>query len=139
VPESVKHSFENHFMPFLKQYDIHSWRIDRYYNEYVDNTIKAYLPIFDAVFRSQAPQKIVGKKESNWMWLDEFTQICLSIIDKEFPVREIPVCFNISMKLQTNEIDSERHYNMHFSEFLEAIARVIDKLSPIPPGENMVK
>ena len=49
VPEAVKFSFENHFNPYLSQYSANLWRQERYYNEMVDNVMKAYLPIFDAV------------------------------------------------------------------------------------------
>lgn len=73
------------------------------------------------------------------MILDEFASLIVNIVDKDFPVREAPISFNMSMKLQVNEIDSERHNNMLFPEFLEALSRIIDKASPIPVGENSVK
>ena len=72
------------------------------------------------------------------MNLDEFIQLMNLFIYTDFPVREIPVIFNISMRLQLSEIDSERHYNMTFYEFLEAFSRVIDKASPVPEGELVV-
>ncbi len=72
------------------------------------------------------------------MNLEEFNNLMLNIVDKEFPVREIPICFNLAMKLQINEIDFDRHYNMTLPEFLEAFSRVIDKFSPMPPNENQV-
>ena len=43
------------------------------------------------------------------------------------------------MSLQVNELNSDRHYNMNFYEFLEAFCRVIDKVSPVPEGELVVK
>jgi hypothetical protein len=73
------------------------------------------------------------------MILDEFNSMCLEIVDNEFPVREIPLYYNISIRLQVSEINSERHYNMLFPEFLEAFCRVIDKYSPIPLDQNKVK
>ena len=72
------------------------------------------------------------------MILDEFNSMCLEIVDNEFPVRDIPLFYNYSMKLQINEINSDRHYNMLFPEFLEAFCRVIDKFSPIPLDQNKV-
>lgn len=72
------------------------------------------------------------------MILEEFTNLMLNMVDKEFPVREIPISFNLSMRLQINEIDSDRHNNMSFIEFIEAYCRIIDKYSPIPPGESLV-
>ena len=59
----------------------------------------------------------------------------LKIVDSTFPVREIPICFNAAMKLCVNELESNRIFEMSFPEFLEAFCRVIDKYSPVPPGE----
>ena len=78
------------------------------------------------------------KLKSTWMILDEFTNLVLNLTESDFPVRDIPIHFNLSMKLQINEIDSDRHYSMLFPEFIEAFCRVIDKSSPIPPGEDPV-
>lgn len=72
------------------------------------------------------------------MILDEFESLIANLVDKEFPVREIPISFNLSMRLQVNEIESEKHNNMLFPEFLEAVSRIIDKASPIPPGDTPV-
>ena len=136
VPESVKYTFENHFLPYLNKFSHNEWRKKRYYNEFVDNTIKAYLPIFNAVYNSTATQKKIGRKDSIGISLDEFTNIVNQLIDSEFPIKEIPTIFNLSMRLQENEIDFDRHYNMIFPEFLEAFCRFADKLSPYPLNED---
>ena len=52
VMDSVRECFEKHYLPFMIKYHIHDFRINRYYNESVDNRLKAYLPIFYAYFRS---------------------------------------------------------------------------------------
>ncbi len=62
------------------------------------------------------------------MTIDNFTQLVSKIVDETFPLREIPIIFNSSIKLQVDEINSERHLKMQFYEFLEAICRVIDKV-----------
>ena len=136
ITEALEYSFKNHYDSYLNQFDNHKWRMERYYNEFTDNVLKAYIPIFDAVFYSNAPIKKIGNKDSHWMWLEEFTNICTALMDADFPVKDIPVIFNLSMRTKVNEIDSEMHYNMQFPEFLEAIARFAEKLSPIPPGED---
>lgn len=136
VPEAVKYTFENHFLPYLNKFCNNEWRQKRYYNEFVDNTIKAYLPIFNAIYNSNATQKKIGRKDSIGISLDEFTILVNKLIDSDFPVKEIPTIFNLSMRLQENEIDFDRHYNMLFPEFLEAFSRFADKLSPIPLNED---
>ena len=72
------------------------------------------------------------------MILEEFTNLMNLFIENDFPVREMPILFIFSMRLQVSEINSDRHYNMLFPEFLEALCRVIDKSNPIPLNEKMV-
>ena len=72
------------------------------------------------------------------MVLEEFTNLMSLFIENDFPVREIPIIFIFSMRLQISEINSERHYNMLFPEFLEAFCRVIDRSCPIPLNEKIV-
>lgn len=72
------------------------------------------------------------------MILEEFTTLMSNFIDADFPVRELPVLFINSMRIQIDEIESDRHFNMTFPEFLEAFCRVIDRASPIPLGEKIV-
>lgn len=72
------------------------------------------------------------------MILEEFTNLMNLFIENDFPVREIPIMFIFSMRLQVSEISSDRHYNMLFPEFLEAFCRVIDRSCPIPPNEKIV-
>ena len=137
--EAVEYSFEHHYDFYLNQFRNNKWREERYYNEEVDNILKSHIPIFDALFYSYAPQQIMGRKDSFWLTLDGFTNLCNSLMDSDFPVKELPVIFSLSFRLTTNEIDSDKHYNMTFPEFLEALCRFIDKLSPIPPGEDPSK
>ena len=72
------------------------------------------------------------------MILEEFSNLVMAIVGKDFPVREIPLCFNLSVTLQIDEIYSDRHLNLSFPEFLEALCRVIDIESPAPE-RNKVK
>ena len=69
------------------------------------------------------------------MNLDDFTSLCSHIVDKDFPTKIIPTIFCVSVKLQVDEIHSERHLQLLFEEFIEAFSRVVDRASPIPEGE----
>ena len=42
---------------------------------------------------------------------------------------DIPLCFNLSMMTQIDEVDSERVSEMSFVEFLEAFAHLADLVS----------
>ena len=134
--EAVKMGFELHFDEGIKGYSYHKWRKERYYNEKVDNFLKTYLPLFDALFLSWAKQKGPTKKDV-WMVLDEFNALVQSFVDiNEYPIRDNPYIFNQAINLQINEIYTDKHLNMLLPEFLEAICRAIDKASPIPVFEN---
>ena len=134
--EAVKMAFDNSYDEAIKGFNYHKWRIERYYNEQVDNFLKAFLPILDAVYLSWARQKGPRKKDV-WMTLDEFNVFVTKIVDvNEYPLRENPYIFNMSINLQINEIFTDKHINMYLPEFLEALCRVIDKASPISVIEN---
>ena len=139
LSEAVNYAFINNFESYLNNFDNNKWRTERYYLEEIDNILKAHIPIFDAVFYSYAQQHIIDKKDSYWLTMDKFYDLCLNLIDNDFSTIDIPVIFNISIKLIKDEIHSNKHYNMLFPEFLEAICRFIDKLSPIPNDEDPLK
>ena len=136
VLEATKWAFERHYDPAIKGFEYHKWRKERYYNEPVDNFLKAFLPILDGVYLSVSRQKGPRKKDV-WMVLDEFNNFVQSIVDiNEYPIRDNPLIFNQSIDLQVNEIYTDKHINMFLPEFLEALCRAVDKASPIPPGDS---
>ena len=62
------------------------------------------------------------------------------IADELCNQRDIPLCFNLAMFTQVDELNKERHLKASFTEFLEAIVRIIDKasLEPLPSPEDSV-
>lgn len=70
------------------------------------------------------------------MVLDEYNSLVTSFVNiDEYPIRDNPLLFNQSIRLQLNEIFTDKHVNMFFPEFLEGLCRSIDKASPFPPDE----
>jgi hypothetical protein len=61
--KAFEYTFNNHFIYGIKGYDSNQWRVERYYNEKVDNFIKAHLPLLDGIYRSWAKQKGPSHKE----------------------------------------------------------------------------
>ena len=61
----------------------------------------------------------------------EFTELieASGVINDFFTFKEIVPLWNLSMMTQKDEITSDKHLNMNFTEFIEAICRVADKLS----------
>lgn len=46
--------------------------------------------------------------------------------DQYLPMADIPLCFNLAMMTQLDEVDSERCAEMSFVEFMEAFARLAE-------------
>jgi len=65
------------------------------------------------------------------MSLEEFVQMLRDgrLIDENFGVREAGPIFNVSLMTNRKELETEKHLNMSFVEFLESLARVADKLN----------
>ncbi len=70
------------------------------------------------------------------MTLDNFNNLMVKIVDNLFPLRDIPLSVNASLRVVINELETEKIFQLSFSEFLEAFCRVIDKYSPVPPDQN---
>ena len=69
------------------------------------------------------------------MSLDEFTIMVTNsgiLEGKSMSSGDIGVLFNISMMTQVKELDFERHMEMNFLEFVEAVCRVAYKLKDFP-------
>ena len=74
--EAVRTAFIDHFDYAIKGFEYHKWRKERYYNEKVDNFLKTFLPLLDALYLSWAKQKGPTKKDleldkmdKNMLWL----------------------------------------------------------------------
>ena len=65
--EAIKMTFEQHFDPVLKGFEYHRRRKERCCNEKVDNFMKTFLPLLDALYLSWAKQKGPTKKMFGWI------------------------------------------------------------------------
>ena len=65
--DAVKMAFEQHYEPVLKSFDYHTWRKERYYNEQIDNFMKTFLPLLDALYLSRLNKKELLKKIYGWI------------------------------------------------------------------------
>ena len=65
------------------------------------------------------------------MYIQEFADLISDggVLNETFSRGEIYPLWNVSMMTQVDEINSDRHLNMYFAEFIEAICRVADKLA----------
>lgn len=129
--EAIDYSFKNHFENNLFKLfsNSHDWRIKRYYNEKVDNFIQAHLPLLFAFFKTYSNKiKLAGKRDNSYyMEIESFHSLCNSLVGTDCPIKEVDLYFNLSISLQENEVDFEKHYYLNFPEFLEALCRVVDR------------
>ena len=136
--EAVEKMLNEHLLPVFANYDTNKWRWSRYLNEECDNVFKAYFPIVQAVYKANS-KKNVKPGQKPFMCLEEFQEICANahLLTDTFTTREIDICFNLAMMTQVNELDYDRHFQMNFVEFLEALGRAADLAKypdPVVPG-----
>jgi hypothetical protein len=58
------------------------------------------------------------------------------IIDETLKERDISLAYNLSMKIQVDEIYSPKILQMCFEEFCEAICRIAERISLLPYGQS---
>ena len=154
--EAFKFAMNNFFIKGLGNYEYNTWRKERYYNEEMDNFIKAFLPLIDGIFYTFS-KKLTERREKEKkereslglipdsdynndeikMTLEDFNSFVMSFINtEEFDVNEIPLIFHISKKFYIDEISNEDFLYLDLGEFCEALCRVVDIYSPFPPEEK---
>jgi hypothetical protein len=70
-----------------------------------------------------------------FMMADEFEKMVVDagLVSETFVSRDVNVCYGLAMMTQVNEVEKDRHLKASMIEYLEAIARVADKVSLQPP------
>jgi hypothetical protein len=116
-------------LPYFKTFDCHKFRRERLWTEECDNTIKRFSKVLTTLY-DRYSGKFALPGAQKYMSLDEFYDMISStgVLDDSLNSREISSLFNLSMMTQKNELDFDRHFNMHPVEMIEAIGRVADKL-----------
>ena len=120
--------FDIELFPVFREYDSHAWRKNVLWQEDVDYTLKTSLEQLKALYK-----KFIGKNSlpgaAQFMSLTEFTDCILAsdCLSDNFGAKQIGNQYVLAMMTQVDEIDKDRHLNMLFVEFVEAIVRVADK------------
>lgn len=137
--EAMTMLMEESVKPYVSKFNHHQWRPDSYWNEKVDTVYKSYLPIMRGIFKKYSGLKTMpGHKK--FMCLEEFTRLMTDAqaFSDNFGERDATVAFSLGMMSQSDELNSDRIYQMQFVEFLEAFARITEKVSPPPYGYNPI-
>ncbi|EAR90533.1 hypothetical protein TTHERM_00120790 (macronuclear) [Tetrahymena thermophila SB210] len=126
---------------FLEVGDPQEWRDTRYWNEECDNVLKQYLGFIKILWESIADSKKVEKryflnyKTMNVYELQEMIKQ-YDLLDDFLTERDVLLSFNLAMMTQENELSCDKYIQMNFVEFLECLARLAEKKSMVPVGEN---
>ncbi|KAM3145063.1 hypothetical protein pb186bvf_002738 [Paramecium bursaria] len=123
--------------PFILEVECaQDWRDKRYWTQIMDLTIQPKLPLLKALFllthsftfkKSIRPEKFII--------LQDFKDLFFlsDLLEKNVQEQEMQLIFLQSMQLQPDELNSAEHFEMTFIEFVEALARMAEQISPISP------
>jgi len=133
--EAVEMFVANNLEPYVSnlnplEAESQQWRRERLWNEGCDNIFKAFSSLFTYLFNAfGGTHKKPGQR--HFMTSDEFenliNQSCL--VNDQLNQRDIVMHFNLAMTIQVNEIESERHLQATYIEYIEALGRVLDAAS----------
>jgi hypothetical protein len=81
------------------------------------------------IYKKYSGREVLPNEENN-ISMNEFIELVTNskVVDDNFGAREIGILFNLSMMTQVDEINKGRHIKMNFSEFLEALSRVAERV-----------
>lgn len=76
---------------------------------------------------------------SKWVSVSDFTEFLSQseIVPNYISEKEAYLIFIHSIQIQIEELKHPRHFQMHLIEFMEAIARIAEYLSPVSPYSSM--
>ena len=128
MPKAFKLMYETEMQNYFNQFDSHKWRKTILWREEIDFTLKISLEPLRQIYL-----KFIGKNAvpgaQRFMSMTEFNDCVLNAMcqSDNFGAKQIGNMYNLSMMTQIDEIEKDKHINMVFIEFLEAIVRVADK------------
>lgn len=116
--------------PLFAATDSHIWRKNELWCEANDLTLKHQYKTIQRLYEKYSGRfalpgaaKFVSPLEFAQMVEDS------NVISDYFTFKEVYPIWNLSMMTQRDEIGNDKHLNMNFTEFIEAICRVANKIS----------
>lgn len=129
--EAVEMAFEKHFLPYFKTFECHNWRMERLWQEEIDILYTRFHDKLQFIYKKYTGKYATPGSNKFTMSLEEFTTLLGhgGLLNENFGNREAGPLWNLAMMTNKDEFTSEKHINMQFVEFLEALARVADKFN----------
>ena len=106
------------------------WRKEKFWNELCDRVFKFNMSLIQKLYERYSAESRLKPGSKKYVSLDEFVKMCTDsgLIERYINERDPSAVYNISMMTVVNELESERGSQMSFPEFVEALARVSDKI-----------
>lgn len=132
---SIEKLMSEHVMPFFNKFDCHKWRVKNIWNLEVEEVLTKHIGILQKIYnRYSGMYTLPGRPK--FMSIDEFITLIneSQVLINEVSVgnAELGAQFNLSMSTQVDEVEKDRHCQMMFFEFQEAISRVASKIITFP-------
>lgn len=117
----------------LEEFDHNAFRMKRLWNPFCDFMFKANISIMKRLYEKYCDWKR-KLKSRNTLNLADFYKFCRDarLINVIISEREPILIFNLAMMTQVDELNHGRHTRMFFVEFLDAFARLADRIIPTP-------
>ena len=121
---------DEYIKPIFESTDSHIWRAQHCWTEDCDLSIKRQYRTVQKLYDKYSG-KFAMPGAQRFMSPIEFTELIdhSRIVNDFFSFKEILPIWNLSMMTQKDEINSDKHLNMNFTEFIEAVCRVSYQLS----------
>jgi hypothetical protein len=120
---------EKHYKDFAAGYDDNQWKETVYWCEEMDELYTKYYKFIEYLYKLYSGLRTAPGR-TPFMSLEEFKNIVMDFgFENSIPLSEVPVCYNLAMMTQEDEVDSERCAEMSLVEFMEAFARLADMVN----------
>ena len=91
--------YETCIVPRYGNLDPQKWRLERYWNEEVDNLYKSHLPLLEFLFKRYGMKYMKPGDMKPFMMADEFESIFMTagLIGEDLGTRDVAIAFSTSL------------------------------------------
>ena len=147
LTNTVSDAFERllleNVLPNFRYIEGSQWKSARFLTEKNEVVIKRHWAIFEHIYKAninRKPSGIVIPNPPNMLFHKEFQNLIFDsdLVNKNFTEKDANVIFRMSLGFHDEDLSQEHNRNlmMNFNEFIEAIARVAEKIGVVPVGEK---
>ncbi len=141
---SLQKLLSDYILPYSTTFESSSWVQTRLFTIECEKILKKFHQIFQYIF-SKFSKRNSNNLKKLLMSLNDFRKIfeVAELVEEIGSTRDLNVAFSLSIgfheNFHENEFSSERSCQLDYYEFVQAMARVAEKLSLCPVGELNVR